>query len=308
MPIYNGNYVAPVWINDQPPAINETELLAMSQTIQASQVLVGYGPPTQYTSGVAGQRYADMSTSPPTVYKLSAAAEDANEWGPEDSSGNLAQEYAENTGYAAGDYCIHDGLIYKANTDISGEAWTAAHWTRAYAAEDLADHVSDRQNPHHVTAEQTGALSAEVIAPVESTTTASQAYSAGQYLILGSTLYIVTAPIAQGGTITVGTNIAAAVLGDDVAKQKLKIGSITLSATWQGTSPKYQTVTVTGATVTANSYVELQPSPAQISALLSAGTRAMTVENNNGTLTVYAIGTPPGSAMTVQCTVEEASA
>ena len=66
-------------------------------------------------------------------------------------------------------------------------------------------------------------------------------------------------------------------------------------------------MTVTGAVVTANSRVEIQPSPAQISTLLSAGTRALQVENNNGTLTVYAIGTPPGSAMTVQCTVEEAA-
>lgn len=305
MPIYNGNYVAPVWINDQPPAINETELLAMSQTIQASQVLTGYGPPTQYTTGDTGQRYADMSTSPPTIYKLIAAAQDANQWGPEDGSGNLAQEYAENTGYSAGEYCLHDGLIYRANTDIAGEAWTAAHWTRAYAAEDLANHVSDRQNPHNVTAEQTGALPQTVIATVETTATASKAYAVDQYLILGGVLYRVTSPVAQGAALVVNTNITATALGDDVAAAKLRTGTITLSASWQGTNPKYQTVTVTGTSVTANSHIEIQPSPAQIYALLSAGTQAMTVENNNGTLTVYAIGTAPSTAMTVQCTVTE---
>ena len=307
MPIYNGNYVAPVWINDQPPAINETELLAMSQTIQASQVLTGYGPPTAYTTGVAGQRYADMNTSPPTIYKLISAAQDANQWGPEDGSGNLAQEYAENTGYSVGDYCLHDGLIYQANTDISGEAWTAAHWTRVYAADELADHAEDHNNPHNVTAEQTGALSGTVIATVEDSATASKAYSVDQYLILNGVLYKVTSPIPTGGTIAVNANVTAAVLGDDVSEAKLRKGTITLSATWQGTSPKYQTVTVTGASVTANSYIEIQPSPAQISALLSAGTRALTVENNGGTLTAYAIGAAPSTAMTVQCTVVEVS-
>ena len=77
MPMYNGNYVAPVWINNVPPAINDTELLAISRTLQNSQIITGSGAPTQYTSGVAGQRYADMDTTPPTIYKLVTAAEDA---------------------------------------------------------------------------------------------------------------------------------------------------------------------------------------------------------------------------------------
>lgn len=305
MPIYDGNYVAPVWVNDVAPAINDTELLAMSGTIQASQVLQGNGPPTQYTSGVTGQRYADMSTAPPTVYRLRTAAADANVWVPEDGAGNLAQEYAANTGYEEGNYCLHEGYLYRANTDITGEAWTAAHWTRAYAAEDLADHVQDEQNPHHVTAEQTGALGASVIAPTENPASASRAYAVGEYLFLSGVLYRVTAPIAQGGTITVGTNVTAAVLSDDVAAQKVRVGSITLSATWTGTNPKSQTVTVTGTTVTAGSKVELQPTAAQTSQLISAGTQALTIENNNGTLTAYAVGTTPASSMTIQCTVEE---
>lgn len=307
MPIYNGNYVAPVWVNDTAPAIGETELLAMSGTIQASQVMKGTTPPTQYTGGAVGQRYADMSTSPPTIWKLQTAADEANVWVPEDGNGNLAQEYAANTGYDTGDYCIHEGYLYRANTDISGEAWTAAHWTRVYAAEELAGHEKDQQNPHNVTAEQTGALSGTVIATVESTATASASYFAGQYLILSGVLYRVTSPISQGDTITVNGNVTAAVLGDDVSAARLRVGTINLSATWQGSSPKYQTVTVTGTSVTANSHVEIQPSPAQITALLSAGTRALTVENNGGTLTAYAIGAAPGTAMTLQCVVEEVS-
>lgn len=40
----------------------------------------------------------------------------------------------------AGTYCIRDGLLYRANTMIaSGEAWTAAHWTRVNVGGDVGD-------------------------------------------------------------------------------------------------------------------------------------------------------------------------
>lgn len=305
MPIYDGNYVAPVWVNGVAPAINDVELLAMSETIQASQVLTGSNPPSQYTGGVPGQRYADMSTSPPTIWKLQTAGDEANVWVPEDGSGNLAQEYEDNTGYAEGDYCLHEGYLYRANTEIAGEAWTAAHWTRAYAAEDLAAHEQDEQNPHHVTAEQTGALGTSAIAPTENPASASRAYAVGEYLFLSGVLYRVTAAIAQGGVITVGTNVTAAVLGDDVAAQKLRVGSIELSASWTGAaSPYSQTVTVTGTAVTAKSLVTLWPTPVQISSLITGGT-TLTAENNNGTVTVYAVGNAPAVALTIRCTVED---
>lgn len=315
--MYQGNYVAPVWINNMAPAINDTELLAMSQTIQGSQILKGAGAPTQYTSGVAGQRYADMNTTPPTIYRLVTAAEDANVWTAEaDANKNIALDYDPESTYDSGQYCIHGGNLYKANQDIStAEAWTVAHWTRAYLADDLSAHERDDQNPHHVTAAQTGAISGSVIATVESSTTASKAYTVEDYLILSGVLYKVTAPIAQGGTITVGTNVSAAVLGDDVAgiaaavaskATPPDIGSITLSTTWTGAaSPYSQTVTVTGATVTASSKVDIQLTAAQIASLISDGVTGLVIENNNGTLTAYAVGAATSATMTVQCTVEE---
>ena len=152
MPMYNGNYVAPVWIDGMAPAINDTELMAISGTLQNSQILTGNGAPTQYTSGVAGQRYADTSTTPPTIYKLVTAAEDANVWeADEDANGNLALDYDETATYDEGDYCIRLGLLYRANQDIDpAEAWTSAHWDRAYLAADvanLAEAVAAKANP-----------------------------------------------------------------------------------------------------------------------------------------------------------------
>lgn len=48
-----------------------------------------------------------------------------------------------------------------------------------------------------------------IIAPIENSTKASKNYEIGQYLIYAGTLYKVTAAIASGTTMTVGTNIEA---------------------------------------------------------------------------------------------------
>jgi len=55
------------------------------------------------------------------------------------------------------------------------------------------------------------------LAPVETTSTASQAYAVNSFLVYGGQLYRVTAAIAQGDTLTVGTNIAAADVGTYLA-------------------------------------------------------------------------------------------
>ena len=54
------------------------------------------------------------------------------------------------------------------------------------------------------------------LATVESTTTASQAYSVGDYLVLNGQLYEVIADIDTGETLTVGTNISATTVGSEL--------------------------------------------------------------------------------------------
>ena len=85
-------------------------------------------------------------------------------------------------------------------------------------------------------------------------------------------------------------------------------GSIALSAAWSGNGPYTQTVTVTGAAVTQHSKVDLQPTAAQLAALLADGVTALVIENNAGTLTAYALGAAASASMTVQCTVTEVEA
>lgn len=80
-----------------------------------------------------------------------------------------------------------------------------------------------------------------------------------------------------------------------------KITEITLAASaWKGaTSPYSQVVAVEGISV--NSKVDLQPSVAQVSMLHCV----LTAENNEGTVTVYAIGEKPTADIIMQATLTE---
>ena len=85
----------------------------------------------------------------------------------------------------------------------------------------------------------------------------------------------------------------------------VSVGTITVGTTWSGSDPYSQTVTVTGVSTTSKSIVDLQPTAAQLASIMSNGVEALLVENNSGTLTLYALGGTPSSAMTLQCIVME---
>lgn len=59
------------------------------------------------------------------------------------------------------------------------------------------------------------------LAPVQTSTTASRAYTTGAYLVYQDQLYLVTQDIAQGGTISVGTNVVSVTVGSVLVSQML---------------------------------------------------------------------------------------
>ena len=57
---------------------------------------------------------------------------------------NVAANYDSSETYAVGDYCLHDGNLYKCTTAISSpESWTAGHWTQIKIAGELSS-LSDQ--------------------------------------------------------------------------------------------------------------------------------------------------------------------
>lgn len=60
-------------------------------------------------------------------------------------------------------------------------------------------------------------LTKALIAPVLDSMVADTALSVNDFRIVGDTLYKVTAPIASGGTLTVGTNVTATTIGEQIS-------------------------------------------------------------------------------------------
>lgn len=53
---------------------------------------------------------------------------------------NLAPAYSSSATYSAGDYVLHESILYKAKADIStAENWTAAHWTEVRTMAEVSD-------------------------------------------------------------------------------------------------------------------------------------------------------------------------
>lgn len=104
-----------------------------------------------------------------------------------------------------------------------------------------------------------------MIATVEASSTASKAYAVGDYFYYTGKLYKATAPIASGGTITVGTNCALAKLADDVGDLKSAVGEYLVPTNLAGSATyrdNYKIEASTGnevyqSTYKASSYIDI---------------------------------------------------
>lgn len=83
-----------------------------------------------------------------------------------------------------------------------------------------------------------------------------------------------------------------------------KIASISLpTSNWSGNGTIYsQSVTVAG--VTANSKIDLLPSPEQLNELLLSEI-SLTTANSEGAITVFALGDAPSTDLTMQVMITE---
>lgn len=88
------------------------------------------------------------------------------------------------------------------------------------------------------------------------------------------------------------------------AAAKPKVLNITLpTASWAGSGPYTQTVTITGGT--ANTKVDLQGDSTVIALMISDGCSGLYISNTDGVFTAYAINNKPTVNLTVQVTLTE---
>lgn len=133
--------------------------------------------------------------------------------------------------------------------------------------------------------------------------------------VLSTTPFIIDVrPIPNVASLAVSTDDfrtlvdAIAEIGDIEGKVLDKVATLTLPASWSGNGPYTQNVTVAGYELTANTKVDLMCNEAAINTMTASGTNIIYVQNNNGTLTAYAIGAKPTASITVQAVLSETQA
>lgn len=143
--------------------------------------------------------------------------------------------WASGTSYSPMDYVYYGGNSYVCKSATSGTTTPdndTTHWQLMASGFDMdmiTQTITNEQNKiasdaavyaETVKLEAQDAALAADIATVETTSTASKAYSVGEYLVYNNQLYRVTASIASGGTLTVGTNISATSAGGELTSIK----------------------------------------------------------------------------------------
>ena len=109
-------------------------------------------------------------------------------------------------------------------------------------------------------------------------------------------------PIRKGGT---GAITAAAALTNLGAQSKIRVSSVSLpTASWTGSGPWSQIITIPGTT--ANSKIDINPDTAVLTIAINEWF-SLTIENNDGTITAYAVGAKPSQDLTIQVSITEVS-
>lgn len=141
-----------------------------------------------------------------------------------------------------------------------------------------------------------------MVALIETGTTASRAYTAGQYFLKDNQFCKALTSIASGETLTLGTNYAVTTIGEELFGSSGGSSIITTTATLtvNGWSNNTQTVSVTGVTATNT-----------IIATYDTGSRREYLDSDiycsaqgAGTLT-FTCGSVPSSAVTVNIMIIE---
>lgn len=118
----------------------------------------------------------------------------------------------------------------------------------------------------------------------------------------GNTIMDISDTTADESSVVAGKQFykanGARATGTADYQQKITTQTVSLSSSWSGSGPYYQTI-LTGQA--AGLQVNLNPTIDQLAALADAGVTSMVAANENGTVKIYAAGAAPAS-MSLQIT------
>jgi len=134
---------------------------------------------------------------------------------------------------------------------------------------------------------------------------ATSTYKVGAMVTNNNRVYVCTTAVTTAGEWD-ASNWTATTLSTQCKARK---GSVYMAAaSWSGSGPWTQTVTISNASpsATVRSMVSLQPNATVLNHMASVGCAAIFITNNeDGTFTATAIQKKPTTNLTIQCLVEE---
>lgn len=172
-------------------------------------------------SGGSSVVWSQIVTSGTKIATITIDDESTDVYAPTGGGGGSTVSWNEiqTTGTKIAEITI-DGTtydVYAPSVSVSASDVSYDNTTSGLTADDVQEAVDELAGDVSTLSGAVGSKADQsMIAPVETSTTASQAYAIGEQFILNGTLYTATAAITAGGTITIGGNCTAS---DSVTEQ-----------------------------------------------------------------------------------------
>ena len=202
------------------PLTNDTYYLRLSYKYKITNSWYKYYFSSEYCEDISGtytgkiisttlEVHSGVETWSDIIYSIPSASNATPLMDNEASPGNTIN-------YARGNH-VHPKDTSKA--DINSPSFTGTPTAPTPATGDDSTKIATTEFVHNTIEDTIGDIEniENNIANIETSSTASKAYSVGEYFWYNNTLYCCTVDITSGGTITPNTNCVAAKLGGDVS-------------------------------------------------------------------------------------------
>lgn len=226
IPITGGNRITFAWENSE--GVTETDTLDVMDGVDGTNGTDG----TDGTDGVgiSSITFKEKDASGNNVYTVTLSNTNTYDItcpiGPQGETGSTGATGATGNGIASITKTGTEGLVdtYTITyTNGQTSTFTVTNGQTPTVDSAMSDSSANPVENRVIDAQLKTKANQTQLATVEASTTASKAYSANEYLVLGGVLYKVTDNIAQGGTIVTegaGKNVDLATVGGELATLK----------------------------------------------------------------------------------------